>query len=328
MQLRRIGSLALLIGGLVAATGSGLPGRGRSLSPQVLALYPPEAGEEVFVDLQTARRSPHFRELKTQLLPNRFRELEQFAARLGVDFERNVDRLSWVFINTGDPANSDLAGAAEGAFYLPQIEQAAAAHGVEVFAYRDARVFVIGKNDRGQQFVFAFRDNANCLFGFREHVGAMLERAAQGGASLLDNRTLRSLIDEVNRRASIWLVLDGAFTQLGVRQFLGEAANIPGMETLAGRVRSATVRIELTRGLDITLGARCATATDSLWFSAFIEGALFFQRQRFNESNPTLARILSEVRLQRTDERLSLSVSVPESDLVALLQAKSFSLTF
>lgn len=304
------------------------PAAAQALAPQVLALYPPETGELVFVDLQSARRSPHYAQLKAQVLPDRYRELESWAKQLGVDFEKNVDRLSWAFINAGDPARADFVGVAEGAYYLDDIQKVAAASQLRVYAFRGASVYFLGENEMGKEFVFAFPDNARVVFGYRGPVEAMLERAAQGGSSLLDNAEMRGLVDEVNRRAAIWLVLDGAFTQLGVRQFLGEAANVPGAETLAERVRNATLRLQLARGLDTTVAARCASLTDALWFSAFLEGAIYLQRQRLNDSNPALARVLSESRLARSGDQISLALSIPEGDMPALLQARSFTLSF
>lgn len=318
----------LCLCGLLAAVGAALPLRAQELASQVLALYPPQAGELVFVDLQSARRSPHYARLKAQVLPERYHELERWSTQLGVDFERNVDRISWAFISRGDPASSDFLGVAEGAFYLDDIQKIAAASELRTLAYRGASVYWLGENEAGREFVFAFPDNARLVFGFREVVEEMLDRAAQGGPSLLDNAQMRGLIEQVNRRASIWMVLDGEFTQLGVRQFLGEAASVPGAETLSQRVQTASLRMELSRGLDTTLAARCATATDALWFSTFLEGALYFQRQRLNESNPTLARILADARFQRSGDEISLALAISESDMPALLQARSFTLSF
>lgn len=320
--------LSLVAGAAALAVLGSLPSAGQALSPQVMALYPPEAGELAFLDLQAARRSPHYDELKTQVLPDRYRELEDWARQLGVDFDKNVDRLSWVFVNTGDPARSDFVGVAEGAYYLDDIRKVAADSKLRVWAYRSAAVYHLGENERGKEFVFAFPDNARLIFGFRPLVEAVLDRAEAGGPGLLDNPVMRGLVDEVNRRAPVWLVLDPAYTQLGVRQFLGDAADATGTETLVQRIRSATVRLQLDRGLTTTVGANCASAADTLWLSSFLEMGLFFQRQRLNESNPTLARVLSEARIERSGDRLTLTLAIPEVDLLALLQSRAFSLSF
>ena len=317
-----------VLGGLAAALAPPVA-RAQALSTPVLALYPPQAGEVVFVDLQVARRSPHFARLKDQLLPKRFQDLEQLAAHLGVDFDRNVDRVSYALVGAaGDTELAELVGVVEGSFDLPETQRAAARSKLGTRAYRGAQMFSLGKNEHGVEFVFAFRDNANCLFGSRAQVEDMLDRAVKGGQSLLDNAEMRGLIDEVNRSTPIWMVLNGQFTKLGVLQFLGEGATLPGVDTMAERVRNATVRITLNRSLDSAVAARCASSADATWFSALLQTAIYFQRQRLSTSNPTMARVLTDAQVDRAEDRVSLAVSIPESDLATLLETRTFTLHF
>ena len=333
MQFRMttVVAVSLLLGAALAPA----PAQAQALSQSVMALYPPETGEVVFVDLQVARRSPHFNRLKEQVLPERFRDLERLSAQMGVDFNRNVDRISYAFVSTtGDPVEADFVGVAEGAFELREAQRMAVAQKLVSSDIGPVAVYVLGRNDRGNEFVFAFRDNATLLFGFRNQVEAMLERAgpagggAGGGSSLLDNADMRDLINDVNRAAPIWMALNGEFTQLAVRQFLGQEASLPGVESMTERVRNATIRITLNRSLDSTMSTRCASATDALWFSGLLQTALYFQRQRLNSENPTLARVIGEAKLERTGDRISLGVSIPESDLAALVNSNSFTVRF
>jgi hypothetical protein len=323
---RTIGWILFAVLGGVLSSLAPAPAKAQALSTTVLALYPPQAGEVIFVDLQTARRSPHFARLKDQLLPKRFQDLEQLAAHLGVDFDRNVDRVSYAIVGD-DTEQIEMVGVARAS--QPARDPARrrpqqARHR----AYRGAQMFSLGKNERGVEFVFAFRDNANCLFGARAQVEDMLDRAAKGGPSLLDNVEVRALIAEVNNSTPIWMVLNGQFTKLGVLQFLGEGATLPGVDSMAERVRNATVRITLNRSLDSTVTARCATAADAAWFAALLEAAVYFQRQRISASNPTMARVLNESKIDRAEDRVSMAVSIPESDLATLLETRTFTLHF
>lgn len=339
MRFRRTmaAAVSLLLGAAVAALAPA-PAQAQALSQSVMALYPPETGEVVFVDLQVARRSPHFNRLKEQVLPERFRDLERLSASMGVDFNRNVDRISYAFVSTtGDPKDADFVGVAEGAFELREAQRLAAAQKLVSSDKGPVAVYVLGRNDRGNEFVFAFRDNATLLFGFRNQVEGMLERAGgpdsvgtggAGGRSLMDNAEMRDLINSVNRAAPIWMALNGEFTQLAVRQFLGEEASLPGVESMTERVRNATIRITLGQGLNSTMSTRCASATDALWFSGLLQTALYFQRQRLNSENPTLAKVIGDAKLERTGERISLAVSIPEDDLATLVNSNSFTVRF
>src|SRR6266542_3470823 len=144
------------------------PARSDVLSSRVLALYPQEAGELVFVDLREARRSPYFSQVQAQLLPPSFKKLEQVAATLGVDFNRNVDRLSWAYVDTnGNPAQSELMGVAEGTFDPESVENALKQRKLRATTYAGTRIFSAGSNDSGREFVLAFTESSDCLFGFR-----------------------------------------------------------------------------------------------------------------------------------------------------------------
>src|SRR5207249_3426456 len=151
--------------------------------------------------------------------PQSFRNLEQLAATLGVDFNRNVDRLSWAYVDTnGHPAQSDLMGVAEGSFDQEAVNQAAREHKLRAMRYAGMPMFSVGTTENGREFVLAFTQASDCVFGFRGAVQAMLTRAAQGGSNVTNNDTMRRLVDDVNRDSPIWMVLNGDFTQLGVRQ--------------------------------------------------------------------------------------------------------------
>jgi len=305
------------------------PAQAEQLSSRVLALYPPEAGEVVFVDLRDARRSPYFNQVQEQIMPQSFRNLEQVAATLGVDFNRNVDRLSWAYVDTnGHPAQSDLMGVAEGSFDQEAAIQAVKERKLRATRYAGMRVFSLGSAENGREFVLAFTESSDCVFGFRDSVQSMLTRAAQGGSNVMNNESMRRLVDDVNRDSPIWMVLNGNFTQLGVRQLLAEAARMPGLDTLSSRVQSATVRMDLDRGLAAKISAHCATSADAMWFSTLLQGALAMERQLQSSKNPAMARVLGTSQVQREDEKVSLDVSVPESDLAALIQTNGLVLHF
>lgn len=303
--------------------------RSEPLSSRILALYPKEAGELVFVDLRQARRSPYFTQVQGQLLPPSFQKLERVAADLGVDFGRNVDRLSWAYLDkNGNAAHSALTGVVEGAFDPDAAADAALAHKLNTTRYGAIRMFSTGVAENGHDIVLAFTETADCVFGSRGDVQAMLDRASQGGANLLDNETMRQLVDEVNQDAPIWMVLNGDFTQLGIRQLLADAIRMPGVDTLSTRIQTATVRMDLERGLATKVQARCATSADAMWFSTLLQGALAVERQLQATKNPTMSRVISASQVQRDDNKVILNLSVPESDLAALVQSNGLVLHF
>jgi hypothetical protein len=305
------------------------PASSEPLSSRVLALYPQEAGELVFVDLREARRSPYFAQMQAQILPPSFKSVAQLAASLGLDFNRNVDRLSWAYVNShGNAAQSELMGVAEGSFDPEAVSKAVRTHKLTVAHFAGRNLFSMGSSQTGQEFVLAFTEAADCLFGFRADVEHMLTRSAEGGANVLNNDAMRRMVDEVNRDSPIWMVLNGDFTQLGVRQLLAEAIRMPGVDSLSSRVQTATVRVDLDRGLSTRIAARCASAADAMWFSTLLQGALVVERQLQADKSPVMARVIGGSQVQRDQEKVSLDLTVGESDLAALIQNNGLTLHF
>lgn len=310
-----------------ATLAAGRPAAGQALPPQVLALYPQQTGEVVFADLRGLRASKHYAQIKAQVLPERFRQLEQFGVILGIDFESEVNQLSWGFVGAPEGGVS-FVGVAEGSFPPAEIESKARASKLPLSRFQGAPVVVMGVNAQGKSFVFAFPDRTTAVFGYRETVEEMLTRRAQGGASLADNAALRSVVEEVNGKAPLWVALDNPYTVLAVKQMLPEAAKLPGFDTLAGRLRNSSLRFELKDGLKGTAAVRCETGADSLLLSTILQGALTYQGYQLGEKNPELARAVKEVTLDRQEERLNVGMTIRDADLVTLLRKNTLTLSF
>ena len=120
---RRIPLPAFFAATLVIASALSTPAAAQSLPNQVLALYPQRTGEIIFVDLQALRTSPHYAQLKAQVLPGQFRSLEQWTNALGMDFEQQVRQLSWAFIPAEQGSAIELVGVAEGSFAPADVER-------------------------------------------------------------------------------------------------------------------------------------------------------------------------------------------------------------
>ncbi len=317
----------LYLAGLMLGTmlGLSLPASGQSLPPQVQALYPPEAGEIVFVDVRALRSSPHYPQLKAQILPEKFQQLAVWTQVLGIDMENEVNQLSWAFLSADGSRADGFIGVAEGAFVLAEAERAARRQRLSVYRHGPHPVISLGSNAQGQEFVFAFADSTLAVFGFRNEALGMLDRRTQTGAR---EGSLRSVIGEVNGKAPVWMALDKKFAALAVKQFLPEASRVPGFENLAGRVQTAAFRFELKRGLESSVSVRCANAQDSVWLTTLVQLAVSYQALRLNDTQPELSRLLGELKLNTAGDRVDLALSIGESDLATLFKKNTFALKF
>ncbi len=317
------GMAAVVVAALLAGAA---PAPAQSLQNQVLALYPRATGELVFVDLRGMRGTPHYARIKQQVLPDRFRTLEQWVAALGVDFDREIRQLSWAF--TSDAAGIGFVGVAEGDFTLSEVESQARRLKLTVAKPGGTLLVTLGKNEQGADFVFSFLDRSTALFGSRGAVQEILDRRSQGGQSLLDNGPFAGLITPLNGRGPVWIVLDRKFSGLSFRQMLPDASQAPGFDQVADRVNSTTLRFELKSGLQSQAVVQCRDAQDALVLSTAAQAAFAFQSVQLQQSNPELARALSQIRVSRNDTRLDLNWSIPESDFTTLLAKNGLALKF
>jgi hypothetical protein len=306
---------------------AGQPAAGQALPSQVQALYPQETGEVVFADLRALRGSPHYLRIKAQVLPERFRQLEQFGSILGIDFERSVHQVSWGFV--GKPGGDvSFIGVAEGDFSASEVEATATRMRLGASRTNGVLTVVMGKNQQGSEFVFAFPERTLAVFGYRESVDGMLQRHAQGGQSLADNPALRGVISEVNGKAPVWVALDNPYTVLAIQQMLPEATRLPGFDTLTGRMQSTSMRLDLRDGLRGLAAVKCASSADAVLLSTLVQAALTYQSYQLGEKNPELARAVQASTVNRTEDRFEMALSIPNQDLLALLQKNTLTISF
>lgn len=316
-------SAALAIAPALPTTASA-----QSLPNQVLALYPQRTGEIIFVDLQALRTSPHYAQLKAQVLPGQFRSLEQWTNALGMDFEQQVRQLSWAFIPAEQGSAIELVGVAEGSFAPADVERHARQMKLAIAKPGGALLVSLGRAEGGDEFVFAFLDASTAVFGWRRPAEEIVTRRAQGGASVLNNTTLQPLFQELNGRAPMWVALDKRFTGLALKQLLPGASQVSGFDAVAAGMQSAWLRFELRNGLQALAALRCKDQQDALLFSTAAQAAIAYQALALNNQNPDLSRALQQMQVARQGEQLNIQWNLPEPDLVALLAKNSFTLSF
>lgn len=300
----------------------------QAIPSQVLALYPRNAGEITFMDVRALRNSPNYEDFRTKVLPERFRQLADWTKYIGVDFDTEVYQLSWAFIPAAEGDQVGMVGIAEGNFPAAEIQKLARDRKLPSSRHAGSLVLNLGKNDQGREFVFAFADQNTAIFGFREIAEQILDRRAASGPSLLDNRPMMDLIRGLNGKSPVWIALDSQFTLLAVKQMLPQISQVAGFETLAARLQSATMQFKLSDGLNGSAALRCQTANDALVVSKLMQAAVTFQASRINESQPDLAKLLGDLRMNQPEDRVELSFVISQADLNKLIANNGLALKF
>jgi hypothetical protein len=304
------------------------PAAAQAMANQTLGLYPKSAGEVAYVDLRVLRNSPHYTQLKSQVLPERFRNLAQWAEYMGIEFEKEIHQLSWAFLPPGADGQAGLVGVAEGNLPPREVEAIVKKRKLDFSHHRGFLVVSLGKNDAGREFVFAFVDSSTAVFGFRDIAEEILNRRAGGGENLLSNTAVMRLVQQVNGRAPVWMAMNKQFTLLGLKQMLPGVTDLPGYETLATRVESAIVQFDITTEMRGRADVRCQSSSDAVVLTSLMQAALAYQTWRLNESNPDLAKALGTMNLKREDTSVQLALALRQDEFVNLLSKNSFALNF
>ncbi|NDQ55939.1 MAG: hypothetical protein GZ088_02565, partial [Acidipila sp.] len=219
-----------------------------SLKANLIAMFPKNVSEFAYADLAEARKSSWYPQFKSQSLPPRFIELEQFLASAGVA-PTQVDELAWA-LASGDeapqppqpdtqppqsetkstqaksvqatptptsiskltPTNSDqLIGLALGSFDPGAATASFKARKLRGFQDRGFTLYSCGSPCSG--LYITFLDSSTIAFGPRHSLERLIEVRSGAADSILQNDQMFSLINQANGRSLFWGVLNSAGTR-------------------------------------------------------------------------------------------------------------------
>jgi hypothetical protein len=313
---------------LLAATAGARSAAAQSLSATTMGLFPRESGQIAYADLRSLRQSPHYAKLHTQVLPERLRQLEQFAGALGIDFETQAQQLSWAVVPGGAEGVVDLLSIAEGNFAPATVLERAKAGKLATREVGGLTLISVGKNDGGQMFVLTFTDPATLVFGSEAGVEALLKRRAEGQLTTFGNPLFPSLIKEVNGKRPVWTVMDRRFAALAIKQMAPSFAGRPEMDVILGNLNAAVATMSLTKDLAAESDLLCKGAVEAQLFAAVVQGALSLAAIQAANSSPELAQALRSPSIAVNNDRVEVKLNLQENQVTALLASNNLQLKF
>ena len=314
------------------------PTAAQSLSSTTLALYPADTGEVGFADLRALRRSPHYAQLRKELLPARLRELETFARSLGIDLEIQSHQMSWALGGTARVApatqetkamtvppaaqatEGELIAIIEGAFSPSAVLERARASKIGVTQASGLAVISAGRNERGQEFAFTFPDSATLVFGPRTALEALLSRRADGRTGLSGASVLGPLIAKTNGHSPMWIVMNQKFTAMGFRHIAPEMASQEQAQTLLSAVNSSAVDLTLSRDLASHVALNCHGVQEAQLVAAVLQAGVALAAAQYSETNPDFASALRGTVVELSGAHVEARLNIPERQVAALLQ--------
>jgi len=295
-----------------------------TLRSDVLYLLPAETGQIVFVDLKEARRSPHYANLKSQLLPARFEHFVNFLNSIGMNLDQDISWLAWVFVPPGEDAGERFIGLAEGNFAPERVERFFLDQKLPLDVYRGQTLFPFGSGVGEGDLFFSFLDASTAIFGTRPGLALLLETRYGAHDHVLQNEKFLARLNEVNGRAPVWAVFDELYTRYTLAQVVPEAARFDQFETVARRFQASTLQVQVSRDMEISFQAWCESPLDAQAFSLLLQTGLFVQRYRMKEDNPELSRVLEQSQVSTQGDRLQVRLTIGEQELRKLLTRRIF----
>lgn len=319
-------AVALLAMASLLAALTAVPKRSSagSLSTGIIGMFPKQVGEFAYADLKAARKFSWFPQIREQLLPSRFRQFEQFLATAGVDPNTQVEELAWAGITVAKTGGEEIVGVALGSFDPSSTETRFKQQKLPVFESHSYKLYAFGSGTGANDILFVFLDSNTAAFGHRSALEKLIDVRSGGSESLMSNDQLFPLIGEANGSGVIWAVLDQRYTHLAMQQLIPQANQFPQAAAIINRLHAMTIYVDADSGVDAHFQAVCDSVDDANLLGAAMQAGLMYRRYQETSTNPDLAKVLDNIRVMPSGDRLKIEAPVSEEQLGALIRTKVF----
>jgi hypothetical protein len=307
-----IALLALLV---LQAAVAALPARSSagSLSMTVIGMFPRLVGEFAYADLKSARQYPWFSQFREQVLPHRFTQFEQVLSSAGIDANAQVEELAWGELPLSKNGEQGI-GVALGSFDPSSIEERFKQQKVPMVEYRGNHLY--GSGDA----LLAFLDSSTAAFGPRLALQKLVDVRLGTGESLLTNDALFPLISEANGSSVFWVALDKSNAHFAMQQLVPQALQFRQAVAVINRVHAIMIQVDAGRDMDARFQVVCDSVDDANLLGAALQAGVMFRRYQDAQTNPDLAKVLDNVRVTPSGDRLMVEAPLSEDQLNALIK--------
>lgn len=331
MTIRCFAATALLFSMAIALP---LPVSAGRLGPDIIALFPKEVGEFGYADLKKARQEKWFPQLKEQMLPERFRQFEQFLASAGIDPNTQVEELAWGLVAdapdakennaTYVPSGEQIVGVALGSFNPNSAEAYFKTQKLPTFKSHGYTLFAFGTGAGPNDLFFLFIDSNTAAFGHRNQLERLLEVRFGEEEGLLRNDKFFPLINEANGSGVVWVVLNPAYTRLAFRQLAPEVEQFPDAAKLIARMQAGLISVAAGSSVDGKIQAVCGSVDDANTLAQLIPAAFLYLRYQAQQNNPDLAQLIDGTRVTPAGDRVELRMSLSDDQITSLIKRNTF----
>jgi hypothetical protein len=351
--------VATLFFTLVLACTAATRAHAGTLGTDVIGMFPQNIGEFAYANLKEARSLSWFPQLKQQMLPARFKQFEQFLSAAGIDPNSQVEEVAWATVGpapstsapapsasapapsgsapngqanaaapqTPGPGSEQVLGVALGNFRPEAAETYFKAQKLPVVKVRNFSLYAFGGGSGPADLFFFFLDSNTAAFGQRQQLERLIGIRAGEEQGLMTDSKMLPLINEANGSGVVWAVMNSAYAQLAMQQLAPEAAQFPQAQQLVSRLRALSLQIVAGSGVQARFQSVCATPDDANTFAALLQAGLLYKRYQLGTSNPDLAALIDSTRITPAGDRLNVSLSLTDDQMLSLIRRNTFAVT-
>jgi hypothetical protein len=263
------------------------------VSPGLEALVPADTVVVLGANLASIGATAIYQKLITRVpLP----QLDRFTQQTGLDPRKDLSEV--LFCSNGK--NAVLL--VRGRFRITDLEARFKSNGVMPSNYKGRDLF---GDDRG---AVAFLDSSTAAAGSPAELRALIDQAGSKGGGLPAD--LRDLLRTLPEGDQIYAALTGGLQNLNLP--LPREGNLGNILDALRSVESATLGMNLSKGMDAVAVVNCKTERDAKFVHDLVRGLVGFGRLNTPDNKPELLKLYDAIQVTQQQSQTKVAADVPQ----------------
>jgi hypothetical protein len=265
------------------------------VSPALETLVPADTIVVLGVNLAALRDTTIYQKLSTRVpLP----QLDTFTQQTGLDPRKDLSEL--LLCSTGKNALLLLRGK----FRITDLEARFKSNGVTPSKYKGHDLF---GDDRG---AVAFLDDSTAAAGTTAAIHALLDQQADRSSAHGLPLPLRDLLRTLPASDQVYAALTGGVENLNLP--LPREGNLGNIMQALRSVDSATLGMDLNKGIDAIAVVNCNTERDAKFVHDLVRGLVGFGRLNTPDNQPDLLKLYDAIQVTQQQAQTKVTADVPQ----------------
>jgi hypothetical protein len=262
------------------------------VSPALESLVPADTVVVLGFNLSALRDTAIYQKLITRVpLP----PLEEFAKQTGLDPRKDLSE----FLVCSNGKTTLLL--ARGKFRVADLEVRFKSHGVTPENYKGHALF------GDQPAVVTFIDDSTAALGTIAAIHSLIDQLSAGRGLPPE---LRDLLRTLPAGDQVYAALTGGVENLNLP--LPREGNLGNVLDALKSVESATLGLNLTKGIDAVAVVNCKTDRDAKFVHDLVRGLVGFGRLNTPDNKPELLRLYDSIQVTQQQSETKVTADVPE----------------